>query len=101
VSETTTTYLLIFTLAVGTYGTRIIGDVVLSRIPRLDPRAEAALDAVPAAVLGALVAPVVLATGVAETVAAALTVLAALRLSMVPTLVVAGVSVTALRALGL
>jgi uncharacterized membrane protein len=56
---------------------------------------------VPAAVLGALVAPVVLATGVAETVAAALTVLAALRLSMVPTLVVAGVSVTALRALGL
>ena len=60
--------------------TRIGGYLVLSRFERLNPRVEAALDAVPAAVITALVAPAVLATGAAETIAAIVTIVAALRL---------------------
>jgi uncharacterized membrane protein len=93
--------LLILALGLATYCTRIAGHLVLSRFERLDPRVEAALDAVPAAVITALVAPMVLATGLAETVAAGVTVLAALRLSIMPTLLIAAVTVSALRAAAL
>ena len=40
-----------------TFATRAGGYLVLSRIPNIPPRVEAALDAVPAAVMTALVAP--------------------------------------------
>lgn len=93
--------LLILALGVATYGTRVVGHLVLSRFERLDRRVEAALDAVPAAVITALVAPAVLATGWAETIAAAVTVAASLRLSMIPTLLIAAVTVSLLRAAGL
>lgn len=43
--------------AVLTYLTRAGGHLVLSRFQRIHPRVEAALDAVPAAVLTTLVAP--------------------------------------------
>ena len=95
------TVLLIFALGVATYGTRVAGHLVLSRFERLDPRVEAALDAVPAAVIIALVAPMVLATGYAETIAAAVTILVALRLPIMPTLLIAAVTVSLLRAAGL
>lgn len=42
---------LIASLGLATYGTRIAGHLVLSRFDRLDPRIDAALDAVPAAVM--------------------------------------------------
>jgi uncharacterized membrane protein len=93
--------LLILLLGVATYGTRIAGHLVLSRFERLNPRLEAALDAVPIAVITALVAPAVLATGPAETIAAVVTVIAALRLPILPTLLVAAVTVSLLRAAGL
>ena len=93
--------LLILALGVATYGTRIAGHLVLSRFEKLDPRVEAALDAVPAAVITALAAPMVLATGYAETVAAAVTILVALRLPILPTLLIAAVTVSLLRAAGL
>ena len=93
--------LLILALAVATYGTRVAGHLILSRFERLDPRVEAALDAVPAAVITALVAPAVLATGVADTIAAGVTILAALRLPVIPTLIVGAVTVSILRAMGL
>ena len=95
------TVLLIFALGVATYGTRIAGHLVLSRFERLDLRVEATLDAVPAAVITALVAPMVLATGYAETIAAAVTILVALRLPIMPTLLIAAVTVSLLRYSGL
>jgi branched chain amino acid efflux pump len=95
------TLLLILVLAVGSYGTRVAGHLILSRFACVDRRVEAALDAVPVAVITALVAPAVLATGVAETIAAAVTVAAATRFSIMPTLVLAAVTVALLRAAGL
>ena len=93
--------LTIIALGVVTYAMRIGGTLVLARFGRLNPRVEAALDAVPAAVITAIVAPVALASGPAETLAAAVTTLAALRLSIMPTLVIAAATVVALRAAGL
>ncbi len=95
------TVLLILALGIGTYVTRAAGHVILSRFERLDPRVEAALEAMPAAVITALVAPAVLATGIAETIAAAVTVLAAMRLPIMPTLLIAALTVSLLRATGL
>lgn len=95
------TILLIVALGLGTYVTRIAGHLVLSRFERLDPRVEAALHAVPAAVLTALVAPAVLAAGIADTIAAGVTILAAMRLPIMPTLLIAAVVVALLRAAGL
>lgn len=49
--------LLIFAAAVVTFLTRIGGYVLITRMTRIPPRVEAALNAVPAAVLTTLVAP--------------------------------------------
>jgi uncharacterized membrane protein len=96
-----TTVILILLLAAGTYLMRIGGHLILSRFERLGPRAEAALEAVPTAVITALVAPAVFAAGIADAIAAVVTVLAALRLPMIPTLVIAAVTVAVLRATGI
>ncbi|WP_127522903.1 AzlD domain-containing protein [Mesorhizobium sp. Z1-4] len=61
-----TTVWIILAGALVTYLTRIGGDLVLSRFERIHPRVEAALNAVPAAVLTTLVAPVATTGGVAE-----------------------------------
>lgn len=94
-------FALIVLLGLATLAMRLGGYLVLSRFGRLNPRVEAALDAVPASVIAAIVAPVALATGVAETVAAAVTIVAALRLPILPTLVIGGVCAALLRAAGL
>ncbi|MBO6902464.1 MAG: AzlD domain-containing protein [Rhizobiaceae bacterium] len=62
----TTTVWIILAGAVVTFLTRIGGDLVLSRFERIHPRLEAALNAVPAAVLTTLVAPVATTGGIAE-----------------------------------
>jgi uncharacterized membrane protein len=49
--------LLILAAAVVTYLTRIGGYILITRMTRIPPRMEAALNAVPAAVLTTLVAP--------------------------------------------
>ena len=49
--------LLILLAAIVTYLTRIGGYVLITRMTRIPPRVEAALNAVPAAVLTTLVAP--------------------------------------------
>ena len=92
--------LLIVALGLGTYATRIGGHLVLSRFERLDPRVEAALEAVPAAVMTAIVAPLALATGPFEAIAAGVTILASLRLPIHAVLVVGMVVVAGLRAIG-
>jgi uncharacterized membrane protein len=62
-----------------TYLTRIGGHLVLSRMERVAPRLESALDAVPAAVLTTLVAPALISAGPAEIAALAVAGLVALR----------------------
>lgn len=62
-----------------TYLTRIGGHLVLSRFQRIHPRVEAALDAVPAAVLTTLVAPAATLGGPVEWTALAAGGLVALR----------------------
>jgi uncharacterized membrane protein len=65
--------------ALATYLTRIGGHLVLSRYDTLHPRVEAALNAVPAAVLTTLVAPAMLNAGPAEFAALGVSALVALR----------------------
>lgn len=87
---------LIVTLGALTYATRFGGHVVLSRFKRINPRLESALDAVPAAVITALVAPAFL-TGPAEFIGAAMAVLLSFRLSMLSVVVLSTVMVALLR----
>jgi len=56
----------IIAAAIVTYGTRIGGHLVLSRFKRIPPRIDAALNAVPAAVLTTLVAPAAVSNGSAR-----------------------------------
>ena len=73
------TFWIIIAGAVVTYLTRIGGHLVLSRFERVHPRVEAALDAVPAAVLATLVAPALIHAGPAELAALAVAGVLALR----------------------
>lgn len=96
----TSSYALIFALTLATYATRAGGHLVLSRFRRVDPRIEAALDAVPAAVLTAIVVPA-LATGAAEAIGLAFVVLSALRLPALVVIVAGPALVVLLRSVGL
>ncbi len=53
----TGTLLVIFAAAIATYVTRFGGYILITRMKAIPPRMEAALNAVPAAVLTTLVAP--------------------------------------------
>ena len=79
-----TTVWIIFWGAVATYLTRIGGHLVLSRFEYVHPRVEAALNAVPAAVLTTIVAPAVLTAGPAEWTALLVAGLMSLRFGMLP-----------------
>jgi len=77
-------WVLIVVLAIVTYLTRIGGHIVLSRFKTIHPRIEAALDAVPAAVMTTLVVPPALTNGLAVFIALAIAVIACFRLSPLP-----------------
>ena len=94
----TTTLLAIIAMAVVTYFTRVAGLFVADRLV-LTGRAKAAFDAIPPAVLVAVIAPTALTTGWAEAAAAAITAMAAFRLPLLATVAVGVVSVVALRSL--
>ena len=83
-------------MALATYLTRIAGLWVV-RFLGVGVRTRAALDAVPPAILMAIIAPTVLATGWAETAAAGVTALAALRLPFLAAVVTGVAAVVALR----
>lgn len=91
------TVLLILACAAVTYLTRIGGHLVLSRITTLNHRAEAALSAVPTAVLTALVAPYAVSNSVPEAFAIAAAVLVATRFSLMLSVVAGLVLLAALR----
>ena len=88
----------IVAMAVVTYLTRIGGFFIAGRLA-LRGRAKAAFDAIPPAVLVAVIAPSALATGWPETVAALITAAAATRLPLLATIAVGVVAVVLLRSL--
>lgn len=90
------TLLAILAMGAATFATRLAGLVVVQYIP-VKGRTRAALEAVPAAVLMAVIAPMVVATGLAETLAAIITALAALRLPLIAVVAVGIVAVVLFR----
>jgi uncharacterized membrane protein len=92
----TTTLLAILAMAVVTYATRVAGLFVADRLV-LKGRAKAAFDAIPPAVLVAVIAPTALTSGWAEAIAAAITAFAAFRLPLLATVAIGVVSVVVLR----
>ncbi|KPF65998.1 hypothetical protein IP69_16140 [Bosea sp. AAP35] len=90
--------LAILGMAIATYATRIAGLALVGRLS-LSPRAQAAFDAIPPAVLVAVIAPSALATGWPDTGAALLAALAATRLPLLGVVAVGVAAVVGLRAL--
>lgn len=90
----------ILAMAGATVLTRLGGLLVL-RFVALQPRTRRALDAIPPAVLAAVVTPTALSTGLAETIACLATALAALRLPMLPAAAVGVCFVALFRQAGL
>jgi uncharacterized membrane protein len=91
------TVVTILGMAMVTYLTRIGGDLVM-RNRELGPRMTAALNAVPPAILTAVIAPSVLAAGPAEAIAGLVTVVAAFRLPLLATIAIGVGSLILLRA---
>ena len=91
------TFAAIAGMALATYATRIAG-LFLMRYVTVKGRTKAAFDALPPAILMAVIAPTVLATGIAETIAAAITATSAFfRLPMIVTILIGMGSVVLLR----
>lgn len=93
----TTTMWIIVGGAVLTYLTRIGGHLVLSRFEHVHPRVEAALNAVPAAVLTTLVAPSVVSAGPAELIALLVAGIVSLRSGLLTMFLVGAVVLVAAR----
>lgn len=87
----TETAIVIFGMAVVTYLTRISGFYLVSRI-KVSGRLEAFLNAIPGTVIVSIVAPVVLASGPAESAASLATVLTAWKSRSLPLAMVVGVA---------
>jgi uncharacterized membrane protein len=89
----------IFGMALATYATRA-GGFLLMRFITVRGRMRAALDALPAAILMAVIAPTILTTGFAEAGAAVIATIAAmLRVPLIGVVALGVVSVAALRSL--
>jgi len=94
------TFLAILAMAVATALTRVSG-VFLLRYLSISEQTREALDAIPPAVLMAVIAPTALATGWAETGACAITAIVALRLPLLACVIIGVASVVALRSIRL
>ena len=89
--------LLILACAAATYVTRFSGHLVLARFGTIHHRVSAALDAVPTAVIAALVAPSLVTHGPAETLAIAIAGLIALRAPLMVSVLVGLIALVMLR----
>lgn len=90
-------FLAIVLMGCSTYATRLSGYLLLRGV-RIEGRMKAALDAVPPAILTAVIAPAVLLQGFAEMIAGAITLTVALLRAPLLVSIAAGVgSVVALR----
>lgn len=87
--------------ALVTYAARFGGHLVLSRFKRIPPRIDAALNAVPAAVLATLVAPAAVSSGPAEAITLAVCLVIGFRLPMMAMFCVGWVLIVSLRTVGL
>ena len=94
------TLLAILAMAVATILTRVSG-IVIVRYLAISEETRETLDAIPPAVLMAVIAPTALATGWAETIACAVTALAAMRLPLLVSVAIGVGTVVALRMAGL
>jgi uncharacterized membrane protein len=83
--------------AIATYLTRIGGAIMMAKMSRIPPRMEAALNAVPAAVLSTLVAPALVYGGTDVAIAIVVAFLVGLRLSSLPMLAAGWAAVMLLR----
>lgn len=79
--------MLIAAAAIATFLTRIGGYILVKRLKTMPPRLEAALNAVPAAVLTTLVAPAFFAGEIDVKAAMAASLLIGLRFSAIPMLI--------------
>ena len=77
---------LILMCAIATFATRIGGYVLMTRMKSIPPRLDAALNAVPAAVLTTLVAPAFYAGEIDIKIAMAVALIVGLRFSVMPML---------------
>lgn len=83
-----------------TYFTRFAGHLILSRFRTLPPRVDAALNAVPAAVLTTLVAPAASQGSPAELASLALMAALGLRLPMLAAFILSAIALVILRQAG-
>ena len=91
-----TTVLAIILMGLVTYLTRIAGLFIAGRF-RLEGRAKVAFDAIPVSVLTAVIAPTLLTSSVAESLAGIVTIVAAFRLSLLATVAVGVAAVVLFR----
>ncbi|MFY0595704.1 MAG: AzlD domain-containing protein [Cognatishimia sp.] len=91
------TYLLIFLCALITFAVRSGGYVLMSYFGTVNHRVEAALNAVPIAVLSALVAPTILTGQWPDALAIALVCLFSMRMSMLPAIVLSVIALVFMR----
>lgn len=89
--------LLIVWAAIATFATRIGGYLLVTRMKTIPPRLDAALNAVPAAVLTTLVAPNFYAGGPELKIAMAIALVIGLRMNVLTMLAAAWVVVMVLR----
>lgn len=93
----TVTILAILGMALATYATRASGPYLIRGVV-VKGRLKAALDALPPAILMAVIAPTILTTGLAESIAAVLTAAVAfMRAPLVVTVLTGVISVVLLR----
>ena len=90
------TALVIVLMAVVTYLTRLLGYVAL-RNQELGPRAHKVMEAVPGCVLISVIAPSFVSNRPADLLALAITLLAAIRLPLLPTVIIGVASAALLR----
>lgn len=95
------TYWIILAGALVTYATRFGGHLVLSRFHTIPPRVNAALNAVPAAVITTLVAPAAVSNGLAEGITILIVLLVGLRFPLMIIFGIGWAAIIALRAAGL
>ena len=89
--------LLVLACAAATYVTRFGGHLILSSFGQINHRVSAALDAVPTAVMAALVAPSLVTHGPAEVLAILVSGLVALRAPLMFSVAVSLLVLVALR----
>ncbi len=92
----TTTFIAIIFIALTTYLTRILGYMLLKN-RQLTPKQRRILEVVPGCVLISVIAPYFVRHNSADLIAIAITLLAASRLSLLPTVAISMLSAALLR----